>query len=539
MTVPHDRRTFLLGTAVFGAVSACSSGGGSKSATAETAGVAKDSFPVSEAELKVGVQVVRFDLPTGNVGRYGAVGNGIVDDSAAIEAAVAVTRGSSGGTVRLPPGTYRIARTIMDRGGRAPVTLQGDDATLLLGDANGPALRITADDFTLSDLRLAAAAGITAIGAPFGLPPAAIEAGGCSRLTLRRCRFERLPHMGLLIRADLSGAADVQIESCVFVELRATAVRLNGLDPAASLERVRIDGCTFAAPSDPVSAQTRAIHVGGRVSDVRILGNAFSGEGSLDYSRGWRDTIMVGDGTAVGQPSRILIANNVIAGMADDGIGLAGAADVTIVGNVITGSPVTAGIYAPANGTWRNTNVTIAANQLVRNHIAGIFLKDTDGYAITGNLIEDSRAGIVVLDAGTAPSTHGTIASNTLRRLRTTAIHCASTLATVTGNLIDGYAQDVGGDAAERAGILMRGRGGAAVVSGNQFTNGHHGVVVTGAYSRFTMNGNLGDGLAGFGLLLIEFVGDRWIVTSNQLTGALGHAAGLPPSPPGIFADNL
>lgn len=538
MALPHDRRTFLLGTAVFGAVSACSSGGGSKSATADTSDT-KPFFPQTDAELKAGAPIVRFEVPVGSVARYGAFGNGVADDSAAIEAAIAVARGSGGGIVRVPPGTYRIARPILDRGGLAPVTLEGEEATLLIADASGRALRITADDFTLTGLRFAAANGVAASSTPVAPQPAAIEAGGCSRITIRRCRFDRLPSMGVLIRADLAGASDVQIDACAFVELQATAVRLNAPDSTVTLERVRIDGCTFAAPPDPASDQTRAIHVGTRVVDVRILGCSFSGEGSSDYSRGWRDTIMVGDGVAAGQPTRIQIANNVIGGMADDGIGLAGAADVTIVGNVIEGSVVTAGIYAPADGTWRNTNVTIASNQLARNELAGIFLKDTDGYAITGNLIEDSRAGIIVLDAATEPSSHGTIASNTLRRLRTTAIHCASTLASVTGNLIDGYAQADAGDAAERAGILMRGRGGAAIVSGNQFTNGYHGVVVTGAYSRFTMSGNLGDGLGGFGLLLIDFAGDRWIVTSNHITGALGQVAGLPPSPPGIFADNL
>lgn len=47
-----------------------------------------------------------------NVAAYGAIGNGTVDDTAAINAAVAAADLASGGTIFFPPGTYKITSTI-------------------------------------------------------------------------------------------------------------------------------------------------------------------------------------------------------------------------------------------------------------------------------------------------------------------------------------------------------------------------------------------------------------------------------------------
>lgn len=76
-----------------------------------------------------------------NVKDYGALGNGVANDTAAIQAAIDVA-GVSGGTVFFPPGTYLIARSVGTNdhwGLKVPysnVTLLGNDAYLARYNSN-------------------------------------------------------------------------------------------------------------------------------------------------------------------------------------------------------------------------------------------------------------------------------------------------------------------------------------------------------------------------------------------------------------------
>jgi hypothetical protein len=80
---------------------------------------------------------------------YGAVGDGVTDDTVAIQAAVNDAVAAGAATVLFPPGTYR-CRLMLDTSGRHPnashVSLQGSgiNATHLMAvDADGPVIRVT------------------------------------------------------------------------------------------------------------------------------------------------------------------------------------------------------------------------------------------------------------------------------------------------------------------------------------------------------------------------------------------------------------
>jgi hypothetical protein len=85
-------------------------------------------YPMSSAETNTGTTPSNYIYPPLNVFRYGAAGNGNIDDTAAINAAITVAR-QSGGVVVLPAGTYKTSYTLAT-GDYAGVYLQGAGAGL-------------------------------------------------------------------------------------------------------------------------------------------------------------------------------------------------------------------------------------------------------------------------------------------------------------------------------------------------------------------------------------------------------------------------
>lgn len=100
-------------------------------------------------EQTAGVTIVNFSYIPGNVKRYGAKGDGVNDDTAAIKAAVSVT----GIPVYIPAGTYKVTSTITvpNTGG---YRMYGDGKTLSILKASGNYNAIiTLGDLTAQSIR--------------------------------------------------------------------------------------------------------------------------------------------------------------------------------------------------------------------------------------------------------------------------------------------------------------------------------------------------------------------------------------------------
>ncbi len=70
---------------------------------------------ISASDAKNAIDVIYDDMPTGGmpgtlVTAHGAIGDGLVDDTDAIEEAILAA--GVGGVVQFPPGTYRVSRTL-------------------------------------------------------------------------------------------------------------------------------------------------------------------------------------------------------------------------------------------------------------------------------------------------------------------------------------------------------------------------------------------------------------------------------------------
>lgn len=72
-----------------------------------------------------------------NVKNFGAIGNGIANDTAAIQAAVDWAGSENRGAIYFPPGTYRITSSIRFNRPRLNIAFRGDPGATIVGNFNG------------------------------------------------------------------------------------------------------------------------------------------------------------------------------------------------------------------------------------------------------------------------------------------------------------------------------------------------------------------------------------------------------------------
>jgi hypothetical protein len=82
-------------------------------------------YPVTTAENNAGVTPLNFNYPPGNVLRYGAVGDGIADDSTPIQKALLVGQQLNGPVIVLPADSAFLITTYLQIGSNTQLELQG------------------------------------------------------------------------------------------------------------------------------------------------------------------------------------------------------------------------------------------------------------------------------------------------------------------------------------------------------------------------------------------------------------------------------
>lgn len=195
---------------------------------------------------------------------FGAVGDGQADDTAALQQAV----DKGDGRLRLPPGTYRITRTIeidLDRVG--PFSIVGDGVARVVMEGTGPAFRLvgthagTADPGTVKPnvwarQRMPLVDGLEIVGAHAEAD--GIEAAGTMQLTVTRVTVRDARH-GL----RLTGRnRNVVISECHFYHNRGVGIFLDDLN----LHQVNITNShvSYNAAGGIVvrNSEVRNLHIG-------------------------------------------------------------------------------------------------------------------------------------------------------------------------------------------------------------------------------------------------------------------------------------
>ena len=305
--------------------------------------------------------------PVVSVGDFGARGDGLTLDTAAIQAAVAAV--PPGGTLQFPPGTYRIES---DRGVRLKDDLRVDlgAATLVGANVDGARCRL----LEIQGARNIVIAGGTLVGSRGGQPEwgVGLLASDAQDLRIEGTTFRDFFFDGILLtgntgcrRVVVSGvtaennrrtglaivsAEDVTVEDSTFATTHGQSPQA-GVNcepgPGAQVRRLRFRRSTFLGNAGVGLYVHRGLGVAveettvedSRVqdNDQGIVASGVSGVTITDSSvvghraRG-RSGIALGDGTA-----RALVVRNRLEGNFR-GIVSAGASEVEIRENVVTGT---------------------------------------------------------------------------------------------------------------------------------------------------------------------------------------------------------
>ncbi len=181
----------------------------------------------------------RAPLPT--VYDFGAVGDGVADDTAAVQRAVDSGRGD----VFFPRGTYRLTRPIeIDLSKAGPVAVAGTGTAKIVMAGPGPALRFRGTHFGTAAPRTVQPGVWERERSPLvdGLEivgeheeAVGIEASGTMQLTLTRLTIRRTLHAVHLIERN----RNVIVANCHFYENRGVGLYLDDVD----LHQINVGNC--------------------------------------------------------------------------------------------------------------------------------------------------------------------------------------------------------------------------------------------------------------------------------------------------------
>ena len=317
--------------------------------------------------------------PVVSVKAFGAQGDGVTSDTAAIQAAVAAV--PPGGTLQFPPGTYRIDS---DRGVRLK-----DDLRLALGEATLVASNVKGARGRLLEIegaRNIVITGGTLVGSRGGQPEwgVGLLASDAQDLRIENTTFRDFFFDGILLTGN-TGCRRVVVRGVVAENNRRTGLAIVSAEdvtvedstfrgshgqspeagvncepgPGASVRHVRFRRSTFVGNAGVGLYVHRALGVAvedATVEDSRVeandqgivasgvLGVTITGNTVLGHHARGRSGIALGEGTV-----RALVAGNTLEGNLR-GIVSAGASEVEVRENVVVGTGPASGFGAGDDG---------------------------------------------------------------------------------------------------------------------------------------------------------------------------------------------
>lgn len=337
------------------------------------------------------------------------------------------------GSIALPPGTFRISRTIeFNLAEHGPSAIHGDGATRLIMCSPGPALRFlgthggTADPPTFKPTvwereRMPSVSGIEILGEH---PEAdGIEARGTMQLTVSRVLIRQVRHAIHLVERnrnvliadchlyDNRGAGvfydDVNlhqsnISACHISYNRAGGVVVRGGD----VRNIQISGCDIEAnmsPDSPPTANVLLDCANGSVAEVAIVGCTIQHEAKSPNSANIR---ILGEGkvrrqgeTISFQCGHVTIADNVLSDVQVN-VDLQGVRGATVTGNTFWQG------YSQNLVLDHCQQIVLQGNLMERNPLYGyaveakngVLLNDCRDITLSGlhlHAVRESPAGLV------------------------------------------------------------------------------------------------------------------------------------------------
>ena len=344
-----------------------------------------------------------------NVKDWGATGDGVTDDTAAIQAAL-----NAGGLVLIPPGSYVVTALSVP----ANTWLLGHNparSILLMGSATDNTVTLAGNDSGVDGLGFAVASGISPSTNYF------LYTVGVHRPTLHRLKLALAGNGGVgFINAQETVMDHIQLTGSTAV----TGIYAYGADMLA-ISRVIAKNVQFTANNPDVvhvSASARVVMTNCVIRDTSAAATMTQGAGAIDVSGGndialtncitSGSTSAAGAGTidgfgVIGGATEVVFTDCVANGHSGDGFDLYGASFVTLAGCAAHGNAsFGCEIFAPT------TDVIIDGGDFTGNHSSGITITGVPRVIITGTRISaNQNHGISIL--GTTPiSTDITVVGN-------------------------------------------------------------------------------------------------------------------------------
>ena len=308
------------------------------------------------------------------VSDFGAIGDGLADDSDAIQAAV----DAGWGSVRFEKGIYRITKTIVvNLNDEGPVSLACDGTASVIMAGPGPAFRFvgthggTADPATvkpeiLSSQRMPLVDGIAIVGAHAEAD--GIEAKGTMQLTITRVNIRDCRHAIHLTQRN----RNVIISNSHLYKNRGIGIFYD----AVNLHQSNIIGCHIS-----YNAGGGIVSRGGEVRNVQIAGCDIEANMASEANMGAEAKNAPPSANVTLDSRGGSIAEVTITGCTLQHTGkVAGSANIHIIGpghepRAVAGS---------GEGKTREGNVTISANVMSDVRI-NVHIEHARGVAILGN----------------------------------------------------------------------------------------------------------------------------------------------------------
>jgi hypothetical protein len=363
---------------------------------------------------------------------FGAVGNGIADDTVAIQNAIdAVYATGDYGEVIIPPSTgeYIFTSILV----KSKITLKSTGGELKLRDnyCTNPAVsyylihnlghdRVTYDGLIVignrsgGNTQYTVADAITAVGfrtivkncTVFNPPDSGIMFSDCIRGACIGNYVEAANDVGIYVNGGVGSnpqqsiIANNRIHNCV----------VTGIALKREARNVLVTGNLISNCPNSISHEDFGVGQGGHPSEITITNNLISDNGS-------------NSAFALNRLTNSVVSNNLIIGTGLSGITIQGGVNSVISGNVITGSsgvPTTAaGILVSSRVDPGNSTVTVPSKLTISNNSIsdylgkGIYFLSGTNITISGNNVDVGNEGLRLNSGVTGALVQGNIVDGT------------------------------------------------------------------------------------------------------------------------------
>lgn len=400
---------------------------GFKTALMALAGITPDGNPETAVASQL-LEALQKIAPMLNVKAFGAVGDGVADDTVPVQAAIDNSLGSNG--VYFPPGNYNCQKltvpsdiTLLGLGGELTLRTGTDDALIEIsvGSSNVSLQNLKLNGNSANNIGTAITQGLITVGSSGASPS--------KYIFIDRCIILDTYANAIAVHDD---ASQVKILGCIIDDVALATVAGISVSPASGdTSDIQVMGCTILNTTGP------GVGAFGNITASQVVNNHIDGTSQTGGSPLIR---MREDANA-----DLLIANNTLLNTVYRGIA-AGGARIVIDGNQIEHF-VNDGIRLEAVSATTSSPDCVISNNSIDGDVTGLMgitADDAPRVSIVGNTVRNLQDNAIQIlnDGAIDTADQFTVSGNNLSGFDDDGIHVAGGSGikngSITGNVIVG-----------------------------------------------------------------------------------------------------